>query len=240
MLTETELLVLRGVRYSDSASIITTYSDLYGALSFRVSRPTRRSASGGARAFFVPLSLLSVTMDYHQGRTVQVPREVTPLHVVTTASIDPVVNAVVLFVSELLSHLLRAQGTDRSLFGFLRAQISALDTMSGVQAASFHLRLMAGLCYHLGVMPDCDCYVPGSVLDVTDGGFRPPLSSIDYGRREASALLVRFFTEEHPEHIPLCQEQRRQLLTLMLDYLSFHFPEVSGLHSPSILGGLFA
>lgn len=239
MLTETEVIVLRSVRYSDSASIVQTYSDLYGSLSFRVSRSTRRIASGGARAFFVPLSILSITFDYHQGRDVQHYRDVTPQSVVTSASTDPIVNAEVLFISELLSHLLRSQGVDRNLFGYLRDRISRLDSMSREHAASFHLHLMAGLCYHLGIIPNCDGYTAGRVLDLHDGHFRAPVSAADQHRREASALLVRFFIDEHPEEIPLNQQMRRQLLSLLLGYLGHHFPEVSNLRSPVVLSDLF-
>lgn len=239
MLTETEVIILRGVRYSDSASIIQTYSDLYGSLSFRVSRSTRRSTAGGMRAFFVPLSLLAVTFDYHQGREVQQPKEVTSLSVISSVSTDPVINAEVLFVSELLTHLLRAQGVDRELFSYLRGQISALDTMEPRHAASFHLRLMSGLCYHLGILPECDGYVLGYILDVRDGHFRMPISSSELVRREATELLVQLFTDTHPEELPMNRQLRNDLMNILLEYLGFHFPDLGNLRSPSVLSDLF-
>lgn len=239
MLTETEVIVLRGVRYSDSASIIQTYSDHLGSLSFRVSRPSRRSMAGGMRAFFVPLSLLSVSMEYHPNREIQLPREVTPISLLSSASVDPIINAEVLFSSELLSRLLRAQGMDRELFGYLRRQICDLEVMEPKHAASFHLRLMAGLCYHLGVLPECDGYRPGYVLDVRDGHFRPPISSIELSRRETTEVLVRLFTDTQTEELPMNRQLRNALMEILLEYLGFHFSELGQLRSPSVLTELF-
>lgn len=51
MLTETELIVLGAVRYSDNASIVSTYSECFGALSFKCIRSASRRR-GQANAFF--------------------------------------------------------------------------------------------------------------------------------------------------------------------------------------------
>ena len=74
MTTEIEAIVLTAVRFSDTAYMIHVYSDLFGSLSLRVSRPAGRKTAGGTRALFIPLSVIRTTIDYRSTREVFIPR----------------------------------------------------------------------------------------------------------------------------------------------------------------------
>lgn len=156
MTTEIEAIVLTAVRFSDTAYMIHVYSDLFGSLSLRASRPAGRKTAGGARALFIPLSVIRTTIDYRSTREVFIPRGTTIVQLLSAPSIDPSANALALFATELLHRLLRSASPDRALYGYLRESLADLDRISDTARASWHLRLMTGLCHHLGILPRYD------------------------------------------------------------------------------------
>lgn len=239
MLTTTELIVLKGVRYSDTSSIVHTYSEQFGSLSLKITRTPFSKKRGGTGAFFIPLSILSITLDHRENRQIFTPRETNIIHVPSVISIDPIANAVALFLTELLNRLLRTDGGDAKLYGYLRGKIIGLDDLSTERRASFHLGLMTGLLYHFGILPEAESYRDGYVLDCTEGRFRPPYNTNEAIMSEASGLLYRFIATQDPEALPLHRTQRNNFLELLLRYLTCHFPEVGTLHSPDILTQLF-
>ncbi|MDO5017523.1 MAG: recombination protein O N-terminal domain-containing protein [Porphyromonas sp.] len=238
MLCETELIVLNGVRYSDHASIVTTYSEQFGSLAFKCIRTASRRR-GRANAFFRPLSVLQLNFDYHPLREIQTPGESSILHVPLRPTMEVSANAVAHFSVELLTRVLRANSADPQLFRFLKQEIVGMEGLSAKGINSFHLRLMTGLLRHMGILPVCDGYRPGYVLDYGNGSFRPICHADKRAAGEAASLLVQFITTAHPEELPLTVAQRGHLLDLLLGYLTYHFPDVGTLRSPEILSQLF-
>lgn len=238
MLVETELIVLDGVRYSDSASIVTTYSERLGTLSFKVIRSASRRR-GRANALLVPLSIVRMTFDYQATRSIHIPGELVMVHQPLRPSIDAGANAVALFSVELLTRVLRSSNADSELYQYLRAEIIGLESLESEGISSFHLGLIVGMLHHLGILPDCGQYHEGYILDLSEGAFRQAWSLEEQALAETSALLVSFMTCEHPEEIPLCRQQRNALLDTLLNYLSYYFPDVGRLRSPGVLSQLF-
>lgn len=238
MLVETELIVLSAVRYSDSASIVTTYSERLGTLAFKAIRSTSRRR-GRANALFMPLSVVKMTMEYHANRSIQIPGEQVVVHTPLRPSVDPIANAVALFIVELLTRVVRSSGADGALYQYLRNELLGLEEMSGSGVSSFHLRLMVGMLHHLGILPDHERYREGYILDLAEGAFRRAWTLEEQELARSSALFVQFITSEHPEEIPLSRHERNGLLDMLLAYLTYHFPDVGTLRSPDVLSQLF-
>lgn len=238
MLTETELIVLSGVRYSDSASIVTTYSEHLGTLSFKCIRSTSRRR-GGANALFSPLSILHITFDYLPNRSIQTPRDQEIRHRPLRPAIDPYANAVALFTTELLTRLLRNTGADSDLYHYLRGEIVGMEQMSDRGINSFHLRLLVGLLLHLGILPNTERYRAGDILDITEGVFRSATLHEEPAHAYASSLFYQFVTTPEPQEIPLTREARNALLHLLLAYLNHHLPYMGSIKSAEILTQLF-
>ena len=240
MTTEIEAIVLTAVRFSDTAYMIHVYSDLFGSLSLRASRPAGRKTAGGARALFIPLSVIRTTIDYRSTREVFIPRGTTIVRLLSAPGVDPSANALALFATELLHRLLRSASPDRALYAYISESLADLDRISDTARASWHLRLMTGLCHHLGILPRYDGYRPGAVLDLQEGLFRATKSRSEAAEVGRAELLYRFITEPDPLSIPLSREERNSLMTLLLNYMTYHFPEMGTLKSPTILRRLLS
>lgn len=238
MLVETELIVLNAVRYSDNASIVTTYSERLGTLAFKAIRSASRRR-GRANALFMPLSIVRVTIDYHPNRAIQIPGEQVVVHAPLRPSVDSTANAVALFVVDLLTRVVRSCNPDQAMYRYLRSEILNIEEISTYGISSYHLRVMVGMLHHLGVLPNHELYRGGFILDIAEGVFRKVWNLQESALVDSSALLVQFITTEHPEEIPLSRQERNALLDLLLAYLSYHFPDVGTLRSPEVLSQLF-
>ncbi len=238
MLTETELIVLSGVKYTDSASIINTYSEQLGSLSFKVIRSHSRKR-GRANALFTPLSIVQTTFNYYPTRAIQVAGELQIIHRPLITTIDPNANAVGLFLTDFLTRLLRNSATDPQLYRYLRAELLGFESLGNRGVSSFHLRMLCGVLHFLGILPAIEKYRKGYILDFDSGTFRPQYSCQEQPRALASELLIQFITEVSPEELTLDREERNALLALLLDYIGYHFPEIGIMKSPDILTQLF-
>lgn len=238
MLISTELIVLQSVRYSDTSSIVHTYSEQLGSLSFKVSRPTRRK-SGGARAFFTPLSILEVSLDHRPMRQIHVPRDVQTIHTLSCISSSPVGNAVALFCTELLSRLLRTDSVDAAMYSDIRNLLLEMDTLSDRDLTSFHIELLLHMVRHLGISPQTEGYQLGYVLNIPEGRFEPPRTRSELLTQETSGRLYQCLTASDAKDILHNKNMRNDLMQLLLDHLRFHYPAIGDMRSPQILKDLF-
>lgn len=238
MRTEIEAIILQAVRFSDTAYMIHVYSDLFGSLSLRASRPagpSKRRTTGGTRALFIPLSVVRTTIDYRASREVFIPSGTTIVRLLSSPGTDPSANALALFATELLHRLLRSGLPDRDLYRYITESLESLDRLTPQERASWHLQLMTGLCHHLGILPQYESYRAGQVLDCGEGLFRPVRTRSEVAETGPAELLYRFITSPDPLHIPLSREERGRLMSLLLDYMAYHFPEMGTMRSPDIL-----
>lgn len=238
MLVETELIVLSAVRYSDNASIVTTYSERLGTIAFKAIRSASRKR-GRANALFTPLSVVKMAMEYHPTRAIQIPGEPFVVHAPLRPSLDSVANAVALFTVELLTRVVRSSSADTALYRYLRDEIVGLEHLSDKGVSSFHLRLMVGMLHYMGILPDQEQYREGFILDLAEGAFRRAWTQEEQLLGRSSALLVQFITTEYPEELSLSRHERNALLDMLLAYLAYHFPDVGTLRSPEVLSQLF-
>ncbi|MDO4771847.1 DNA repair protein RecO [Porphyromonas sp.] len=239
MLTDTPAVVLKAVRYSDTNSIVHTYTEQFGSTSYLVSRSSGRK-SGASRALFLPLSILQLTTDHRPNKDIQRIREATILHIPTRPSIDPVANAIALFIAELLDRILRAGERDPSLFQFISDEIRHMGHVDGQSLASFHLYFMGELSWRLGIMPDTEGYRQGDILCCNEGRFRPAMSRQEAELAEASYLFHQLLTVARREALSIGRDGRNKLLSLLLHYFDHHFPGIAHLKSPGVLQELFA
>lgn len=180
-------------------------------------------------------------MNYYPNREIQLaPKEVDLLYLPTKPTHDPVANAIALFITEILHRLLRVEVGENDLFSFITKIVKSLDTLPTNHLASLHLQFLVELCHHLGILPVSETYKRGYVLSFDDGSFHPIARPQEAIFQEPSAHLIAFICSEMPCSIPLNKHQRNALLTLLLEYVSYHYPNLGAIRSPEILSSLFS
>ena len=111
-------VVLRTISYNDKNSIVRVYTDSHGLLSFLLPQSNGKTARM-RRALFQPLSLVVIESDITANREIYRIREARCLVPLPSLHSHPVKNAVSLFITELLSHVIVEEEPNAPLFAYI-------------------------------------------------------------------------------------------------------------------------
>jgi DNA repair protein RecO (recombination protein O) len=239
MQAKTTGIVLHSIKYSDSATIVTMYTRQFGRVAYMVYGVNKKK-SVCRSAHLQALSILELVVSHTPGKEIQRIKDIQIGYPFTCISMDPVKNAVVLFLSEILFRTLRQTEPDESLFLFLENSIQQLDCCEQGMA-NFHLVFLLKLTRYLGFEPNYD-EEERIYFDMMNGVFtkiKPlhihflmPEDTVDF-----AALLHTDYSTMHS--LGFTRVKRIKLLESMVDYYRLHVPDFHGLHSLEILKTLF-
>jgi DNA repair protein RecO (recombination protein O) len=151
-------------------------------------------------------------------------------------------NAVVMFMSELLSHAIHSQEPEQDLFDFLLQTLQWLDLTSDSYAAFPHF-LMLELSRFLGFYPKINNYQPLAVFDMMEGQFKKHQPEHPYFLNETLSEYLHQLALVRPDQLASLQwdpNLRRQLLGELINYYKLHVPGFNGLKSHEILKVILA
>ena len=235
-------VVLRIIRHKDSSFIADVYTDAFGRSSF-ILRNARTPRSKVPPLLFQPLSLIEMEADVRPSSTLHRITEAKRLYAFSTIPFHPAKQAIVLFLSEFLSHTLREEEQNLPLFEFLLHSIVFLDEAEQ-EFSNFHLVFMLNLSHFLGIYPNLSGYTAGDYFDLSDACFTPsrPLTHPFYASPDESvrihALSRCDFQTMH--QLLLGRMERNRLLSLLNEYYRLHFPNYPELKSLPVLHELFS
>lgn len=138
MLTTTDAIVLSLQPHSDKAHILHAYTRANGRINYMVYGLGKKNTAGK----YSPLSILQITTDNKSIRTAQLS------YVPATLSTDPYKRTIVLFLSEVLYHVLHHPMQDEPMWDFITQAIQELDQTDEPQ--NFHLHFLIGFATKLG------------------------------------------------------------------------------------------
>jgi len=232
---KTRAIVLRTIRYGDNSLIVKLLTEQNGLQSFMVKGAFNKNAKIRA-ALFQPLTLLDiVSVNYHGDLGYL--KETSIEHVYQNIPFDIKKNAIVLFISELLSKSIQDSETDLELFGFIHHALTHLDTME-TNYADFPLKFSLELSRHLGFSPNINNYKPGFVFDLEESCFRyESLNSIYLIDNQLSKLFYNLCCNNIFEDacLNLKNGERRQLLDAVMTYYKLHVSGFNEIKSIDVL-----
>ena len=138
MLCTTDAIVLSLQPHSDKAHILHAYTRANGRINYMVYGLGKKNTAGK----YSPLSILQITTDNKSIRTAQLS------YVPATLSTDPYKRTIVLFLSEVLYHVLHHPMQDEPMWDFITQAIQELDQTDEPQ--NFHLHFLIGFATKLG------------------------------------------------------------------------------------------
>ena len=233
-------VVLHTIKYNDKNAVVKVYTDTHGIIPFLLPQGSGKVARM-RRALFQPLSIVEIETDIVPHRDIYRILQVHCLQPLANLHTDPVKNAVALFVTELLSHVIVEQEENAPLFSYVSSSVALLDRIErGV--ANFHLCFLYNLGLFIGIEPDVATYEEGRIFDMMNGVFIDglPLHGHFLSREESAALYrLSRINYENMHLYRFNRQQRMRLLELMLDYYRLHSSAIGELRSPAILSALF-
>ncbi len=233
-------IVLNTIRYSDKHNIVHIYTDGRGLMSFVV--PIGKTPSARMRnAMLMPLSLVELEAGIRNGRDLAVMRELRRNYPLATIYSDPIKNAIALFISELLAHVIQEPESNAYLFSYIEQSVKLLEEMPG-QVGNFHICFLFHLGAHLGIQPNLESYHKDYWFDMTDGVFVPSAvrghAMLQPQEAQVIHLLSRM-TFSNMGVFRFNREERNRMLDLIISYYRLHNAAIGTLRSPDILKQLF-
>ncbi|MDD2617551.1 MAG: DNA repair protein RecO [Bacteroidales bacterium] len=239
MLVRSQALVLHQIPYSDAFSVVHLYTREFGRQAYLLTRNHKNSRL--RQSLFQPLSLIEYEADHKGSRELQRIKEARCLYAFTGIPMDPVKNAIALFLSEVLYRALEESDSNEALFEYLVQSVQILD-LCKQGTANFHLVFLIKLTRYLGFYPNLDENAPGKHFDLQAGTFCAlrPFHNAWLSPEDAQgfAVLLRINYENMPA-FRYDRHQRQRILRQTLDYYRLHLSEFPRIKSLDVLQELF-
>ena len=233
-------IVLNTIRYSDKHNIVHVYTDGRGLMSFAVPQG-KTQAARMRNALLMPLSLVDIEAGVRPGRDLSMLREVRRNYPLATIYSDPVKNAIALFISELLAHVIQEPEGNDPLFRYIEQAVQLLEQLPD-HVANFHICFLYHLGAHLGIQPNVESYHNGYWFDMTEGVFAPLAAKGHMNLQPSEAQVIHLLSRMTFSNMGVFRfnrEERNRVLDVIISYYRLHNAAIGTLRSPDILKQLF-
>lgn len=240
MLTKTQALVLRAIKYGESRMIIDMFTRSNGRLSFVVTIP-KSPRSKIKKQYFQPLTLLDIEVDVRQRMQLQKLSDVRLSVPFTSIPFAADKLSISLFVAEFLYYALRAEQQNVPLFDYVVNSILWFDG-EAAHYANFHLVFLMRMSRFLGFFPNLEHYQEGDYFDLRESQFLsvPPLHRDFLEPDEAAKVQLMMRMDFATMRLfQLSHQERNRLLDVALTYYRLHLTDFPELRSLGVLRELY-
>lgn len=224
MLVKTEAIVLSKIKYGDHDVIVKCYTKNRGVVSYLL-RGVLKSKKGNSKiAYYQPLSQLEIEENYRANQSLHFIRDVKLGIPYKSMHTHVLKSSIVMFLSEVLTGVLKEEEANLPLYGFLETSLQWLDHETNF--ANFHLLFLLELSKHLGFYPDAS-QAGFPFFNLKSGSFelKPQVPYTVSG--ENLIVLKQLLTMKFDalDNLKLHSTQRQSLLNMLLFYFELHLTD---------------
>jgi len=233
-------IVLQHHKYSDTSLIVKVFTETLGLQSYLIKGAFGRR-SKLRPAFFQPMTFIDFVADLKANRELHYMREISIETVFYSIPFDMQKNAIILFISELLTKTILEHESNSLLFNFLHRSIQWLD-LSKTNFSNFHLFFCWELTRYIGFYPKLDRTDSQHIFDLMEGVFKTNTPGHGYYIEPPKSLIMRqlcLCKLENLHEVELTNKVRREILNEILIYYRLHLPGFNGLKSHEVLKSVF-
>ena len=151
-LITTKAIVISALKYSDTSLIVKCFTLEDGIRSYMI-RGVLKSRKGKLKAaYFQPLTQLIIEAKHNNRNSLNSINEAQVIHPYENIYTSIVKQSIVLFLSEVLSSIIKEEEKNEVLYEYIETGLIWLDTHDNI--ANFHLLFLLNLSRFLGFYPD--------------------------------------------------------------------------------------
>jgi DNA repair protein RecO (recombination protein O) len=236
MLHKTRGIVFKTTDYGESSVIVQVFTEKFGLQSYLINGVKKPKAKI-SRNMLQPLHLLDMVVYHKSNGSVQRIAELKNAPLLQTIPYDIIKSSLAIFLNEVLYKAVKQQTADENLFDFIFNAIEWLDHQT-TGLANFHLFFLVRLTRYLGFYPDKYPAVGNAeFFDMKNGTFTRYKPNINYlsppHTQNFNKLLMSSF--ETLSQLKLANDERRFLLTKLLEYYALHIEGFGYIRSHEVL-----
>jgi DNA repair protein RecO (recombination protein O) len=237
MIIKTQAIVLRAVKYGETSLIVTMLTSDQGLQSYIINGVRTEKKSAGKASHYIPGSWLQLEAYHREGKSINRIKEAFAYRLFTSNTTDPVKNAVVLFMTELIEKCLKHPEKNEPLFRFFSTKLVELDACENSEIMHCLLSFTVLLPDQLGLgleRPSNDSRQQEiMLLDLAEGSFVYQADAGKHLLTEEESLLTSGILAGNNK--PVTNEQASSLLEKFMNFYLLHFPEFGKMKTLSFL-----
>lgn len=236
MLIKTKGLVFKAHKYGETSVIAEIYTEARGVQRYIISGVRSKNARTHAN-LLQPMSQLELVAYAREDKDLNRVKELRPALVYAAIPFEVIRGTIGLFMIEVSRKAIRSSEPDPDLYAFLEDCFVLLDQTSQ-PLANFPLLFLCQLSAHLGFCPDGHACADTPLFDLRAGSFLAADAASSYALNEGQSAILSQILEGNPSQVlslPIPKEQRRLLLSRMLDFYRLHLDYFPEIHSHQIL-----
>ncbi|SMD35319.1 DNA replication and repair protein RecO [Reichenbachiella faecimaris] len=229
MLQKTRGIVLNYIKYRETSIIARVYTENFGIQSYIINS-VRSQRSKKGLALLQPLTVLDMVVYFKNQKSDGLQRisEYKPAHSFTSIPFDIKKSAVALFVTELLTKVLKEEVDRGQVFEFLFQFILTLDQRKdGFE--SLHLYLMVQLTHYIG-------FGIHNKKELENDGL---VSEISTSYEAIYTGVLKLNESKISDDFDIQNMLRRDILNYMIEYYKLHVDGFKELKSLDVLTQIF-
>ena len=231
MIISTKAVVLSKLKYKDHDLIVRAYTASNGVVSFLVKGVFSSKKTKIKPAYFQPLSLLQLEIDYKNNRDLHYIKNVHLQQAYSALHTDILKSTVVIFLAEILTMVLKEEAPNEGLYTYIETALLWFDTVDC--NSIFHHQFLMGLTKYVGVSPELSN--PTLPFFNLEAGLYQAKTS---GRYCISSSKLTLFNSilgmefDNYKSESMNSAQKQELLNMILLYFKLH---LQGFKSPKSL-----
>ncbi len=238
MLTKNNSIVLSKIKYRDYDLIVKCYTQERGVVSY-ILRGVLKSKRGQTKTvYFQALSQLQLEENFKPNQSLHSIKEVKLSYIYKSLHTNIYKSAIVLFLSEILSNVLKEEEKNEDLFNYIITALQYLDSEDSF--SNFHLLFLLKLTRYLGIQPENlkDNY---PYFNLESGIFESSNHGIYSVSGENLTLLKRLLGTNFDalDTIKINANQRQEFLNMLLYYFELHLGSFKKPKSLQVLNEVF-
>lgn len=238
MLIATKAIVLSKLKYRDYDLIVKCYTQESGTISLLVKGVLKSKKGKFKTAYFQPLSILDVIIDFKEKRSLQYFKELKIAYNFSSTQSNIIKSAIAMFLAEVLNNTLIEEEQNELLYNFLESSLVFFDETE--INSNFHLSFLLELCKFLGFYPDTSS-INQPYFNMEEGKFQhiKTKNNCITGQNLMTfkELLGTKFDES--KSISINATQKRELLSMILLYFKLHLDGFKHPKSVAVLNQVF-
>jgi DNA repair protein RecO (recombination protein O) len=217
VLHKTRGVVFRFTKYGDTSIIVTIFTAEFGLQSYIVNG-VRSKNTKTKIALYQPLTLLELVVYYKENAPIKRIKEIKCLHPYQTLHADIRKSTLALFINEVLNKVVKEESHADELCEFIIASFITLD-MLPANVENFHLVFLLKLSRFLG-------FGAGNVNEVLGWRLTDPV---------VESALVKLIQSDYHDIVPMTNDNRRELLSLLIAFYNDHTQMLGEMKSLQVL-----